>query len=174
MNQKTSLSRWAHVAIASVLFAAAGFGQQSSGSLRGTIKDGQGGLVPGAKVTLTDVAQGDNRALVTGINGTFFFNPLKPSTYKVTVELSGFKKYEQKDIKVFANDRIDLPDISMAVGAVTDSITVEAQGVVLQTRGAEKGGVLTGSQVVNLALAGRDFLQLTPKSKVIMCSSSPA
>lgn len=161
MNQRKLWSHVARVAVAGILFATTIFGQQSSGSLRGTIKDGQGGVVPGAKVTLTDVAQGDNREVVTGADGTFFFNPLKPSTYRVTVELAGFKKYEQKDIRVFANDRIDLPDILMSVGAVTDSITVEAQGVVLQTRGAEKGGVLTGNQVINLALNGRSFLDLT-------------
>jgi hypothetical protein len=75
--------------------------------------------------------------------------------------MAGFKKYEQKEIRVFANDRLELPDIGMAVGQVSDSITVEAQGVVLQTRGAEKGGVLTGNQVLNLALNGRSFLDLT-------------
>lgn len=161
MNHQKPWSRWARVAVAGIMCAASAFGQQSSGSIRGTIKDGQGGVVPGAKVTLTDVAQGDNREIVTGADGTFFFNPLKPSTYRVSVEMTGFKKYEQKDIRVFANDRLDLPDITMSVGAVSDSITVEAQGVVLQTRGAEKGGVLTGNQVVNIALNGRDFLALT-------------
>ncbi len=160
MHQQPS-GRWARVAMAGLLLAAAAFGQQSSGSLRGVVKDAQGGVVPGAKVTLTDIAQGDNREIVTGADGTFFFNPLKPSMYSVTVEMSGFKKYQEKNVRVSANDRIDLPDILMTVGQVSDSITVEAQGVVLQTRGAEKGGVLTGNQVVNLALNGRDFLGLT-------------
>jgi len=161
MKHQQPSSRWARVAMAGLLLAASVYGQQSSGSLRGVVKDGQGGVVPGAKVTLTDVAQGDNREIVTGPDGTFFFNPLKPSMYLVTVEMSGFKKYQEKNIRISANDRLDLPDITMTVGQVSDSITVEAQGVVLQTRGAEKGGTLTGNQVINLALNGRSFLDLT-------------
>ena len=150
------------VSFALTLFAASTmWGQQSSGSIRGVVKDAQGAVVPGAKVNLTDVAQGDTRQTETNAEGIFFFNPLKPAVYKLDVEAAGFRKYERTEIKVFANDRLDLPDIALSVGQVTDSVTVEAQGVVLQTRGAEKGGVLTGSQVINLALNGRDFLALT-------------
>ena len=146
---------------ASTLVCLAAYGQQSSGSIRGIVKDAQGALVPGAKVTLIDVAQGDNRDSITNTEGIFFFNPLKPSLYRVIVEATGFKKYERSEIRVSANDRLDLPDIQLAIGAITDSITVEASGVILQTRGAEKGGVLTGNQVINIALNGRDFLALT-------------
>jgi hypothetical protein len=135
--------------------------QQSSGSLRGTVKDSQGAVIFGAKVTLTDLAQGDNREVTTNQEGIFFFNPLKPSLYKISVEASGFRKLERTEIRVSANDRLDLPDFTLAIGAMTESVTVEASGVILQTRGAEKGGVLTGNQVVNLALNGRSFLDLT-------------
>jgi hypothetical protein len=137
------------------------YAQQSSGSIRGTVRDAQGAVVPSAKVSLTDVAQGDTRELATTQDGVFFFNPLKPSVYKLTVEASGFKKYERDEIKVFANDRLEVPDIALSVGQMTESITVSAEAVLLQTRGAEKSGVLTGSQVVNLALTTRNFLDLT-------------
>ena len=147
--------------LAASLFSVVAYGQQSSGSIRGVVKDAQGAIVPGAKVILIDVAQGDNRDLTTNNEGVFFFNPLKPSLYKIQVEASGFKKYERSEIRVSANDRLDLPDILLSLGAITDSITVEASGVILQTRGAEKGGVLTGNQVINLALNGRSFLDLT-------------
>lgn len=110
---------------------------------------------------LVDVAQGDNRDVTTNAEGVFFFNPLKPSLYRIVVEASGFRKYERSEIRVSANDRLDLPDIQLSLGNVSDSITVEASGVILQTRGAEKGGVLTGNQVINLALNGRSFLDLT-------------
>ena len=144
-----------------LLFSLTAFGQQSSGSIRGIVKDAQGAVVAGAKVILVDVAQADNREVTTNAEGTFFFNPLKPSLYRVVVEASGFKKIERNEIRVSANDRLDLPDFVLAVGAITDSVTVESSGVILQTRGAEKGGVLTGNQVINLALNGRSFLDLT-------------
>lgn len=142
-------------------FSIAANAQQSSGSIRGTVRDSGGGVVPGAKVHLIDTAQGDNREVLTNAEGVFFFNPLKPASYSLVIEMTGFKKFEQKEIRVFANDRLELPDISLAVGQMTESITIEAQGVVLQTRGSEKGGVLTGNQVLNLALNGRSFLDLT-------------
>ena len=135
--------------------------QQSSGSIRGVVRDAQGAVVPGATVILTDVAQGDRRDVQTTQEGVFFFNPLKPAVYKLVVEASGFKKYERDEIKVFSNDRLELPDIALAVGQMSESVTVTAEAVILQTRGAEKAGVLTGSQVVNLALTTRDFLSLT-------------
>lgn len=147
--------------LALVSLSAIALGQQSSGSIRGTVKDSQGAVVFGAKVTLTDVAQGDNREVKTNQEGIFFFNPLKPSVYKVSIEATGFRKIERTEIRVSANDRLDLPDFTLAVGAMTESITVEASGVILQTRSAEKGGVLTGNQVINLALNGRSFLDLT-------------
>lgn len=102
-----------------VLFAAAfsltAIAQQSSGSIRGTVRDSGGGVVPGAKVHLVDTAQGDNREVLTNTEGVFFFNPLKPATYTLVIEMAGFKKFEQKEIRVFANDRLELPDISLSL-----------------------------------------------------------
>jgi Carboxypeptidase regulatory-like domain/TonB-dependent Receptor Plug Domain len=161
MKQRALRSSVLRSLLALVSLSAIALGQQSSGSIRGTVKDSQGAVVFGAKVTLTDVAQGDNREVKTNQEGIFFFNPLKPSVYKVSIEATGFRKIERTEIRVSANDRLDLPDFTLAVGAMTESITVEASGVILQTRSAEKGGVLTGNQVINLALNGRSFLDLT-------------
>ncbi len=135
--------------------------QQSSGSIRGTVKDSQGSVIPNAKVLLTDVAQGDVHQGRSNQDGVFFFNPLKPSVYKLSVESSGFKRLQRDEIKVFSNDRLDLPDLVLEVGQMTESVTVSAEAVLLQTRGAERAGVLTGSQVVDLALPTRNFLDLT-------------
>ena len=161
MKQRALRSSVLRSLLTLVSLSAIALGQQSSGSLRGTVKDIQGAVVSGAKVTLTDVAQGDNREVKTNQEGIFFFNPLKPSLYKVVIEATGFRKIERNQIRVSASDRLDLPDFTLAVGDITESITVEASGVILQTRSAEKGGVLTGNQVINLALNGRSFLDLT-------------
>ncbi len=162
MKNSQNLRRFWFAAMA--LLCAGGsfvYGQQSSGSIRGEVKDSQGAVVPGAKVILTDINQGDVRELSTNQEGVFFFNPLKPSIYSLSVESTGFKKYEVKEIRVSANDRLDLPAIALSVGQMSESVTVSDTAVLLQTRGAEKGGVLTGSQVVNLALPTRNFLDLT-------------
>jgi|GEM_PF-6411294 len=79
MKQRSLRSSLLHSLIALVSFSAIALGQPSSGSIRGTVKDTQGSVIFGAKITLTDVAQGDNREAKTNQEGIFFFNPLKPS-----------------------------------------------------------------------------------------------
>src|SRR5262245_27218107 len=69
-----------------LLASSAAWGQQVSGSIGGAVIDKQGAVVPGAKVTIVDVTQGDAREFATNNDGIFFLNPLKPSTYNVTVE----------------------------------------------------------------------------------------
>lgn len=135
--------------------------QQSSGSISGVVQDSQGAVIPGVKVVLINQAEGAvNRELTTTTEGTFFFTPVIPGTYTVTVEAPGFKHYVTKDIKLFAQDRIGLPTITLEVGTVGESITVEASAVQLQTVSAERSGVLTGSQVVELSSNTRAFSDL--------------
>ena len=151
------------VAASLFLFAGTVSAQQVSGSVTGQVKDPGGAVVPNAKITLTDTRQGDSRTSETNSEGIFVFSPLKPSVYNLTIEHSGFKKYEQKEITVFANDRVTLGEIPLTVGGVSESVTVSAEASTIQLKlsGGEKSGVLTQNQVVNLALLTRDFLQLT-------------
>src|SRR5437763_14045106 len=93
-------------------FAAA---QQMSGSITGVVKDSQQAAVVNAKIVLNSNEQGTNREAVTANDGSFVFTQVQPGTYALTVESSGFKKFEQKDIKVFANDRVVLSDITLTV-----------------------------------------------------------
>ena len=134
--------------------------QQTSASIQGRVVDSQGAVVVGAKVTLTDQQQGTSREGSTNSEGTFAFTPVQPSTYTVVVEAAGFSKVEQKDIQLFATDRMALPDIALAVGSVTETVNVEASAVVLQTLSSERSGTVTGTQVVDLALNGRNYTGL--------------
>ncbi|MBK5292547.1 MAG: carboxypeptidase regulatory-like domain-containing protein [Acidobacteriia bacterium] len=136
------------------------YAQQISGSISGTVKDNQQAVIAGARVILTNTAQAVSREATTGSDGSFLFTPLQPATYRITVESAGFKKFEQTEIKIFASDRIALPNIVLELGAVSETVTVEAHAVALQTRSAERAGVLTGNQVVNLAVRSRNFLDL--------------
>ena len=148
-------------ALGALLVLAAGLAaQQTSGSIEGRVVDPQGAVVAGAKVTLTDQRQGSTRIGTTDTGGTFAFTPVLPSDYKILVESPGFSKLEQRDIKLFAADNIALPDIILAVGSVNDTVNVEAPAVTLQTTSAERSGVITGSQVVDLALNGRNYTGL--------------
>jgi Carboxypeptidase regulatory-like domain len=135
-------------------------GQVTSGSIAGVVKDSSGALVPNAKVTITSQEQGFSRTLTTGSDGSFFADPLQPGTFTLTIEAQGFKRQVRKDVRLFANDHLAISDISLEVGGTAETVTVSGEAVQLQTEDAMRSGVLTGSQTVNLALNGRNYLDL--------------
>ena len=135
--------------------------QQSFGSIGGVVQDGQGAVIPNAKVELTNTAQGAVvRELATSSEGTFVITPLPPAVYSLAVDAPGFKKYVKSEIKLFAQDRIGLPPIVLEIGATGEAVTVEASVAQLQTISAERSGVLTGNQMVDLASNTRNFADL--------------
>jgi hypothetical protein len=140
--------------------ANAAWAQQISGTIYGTVRDAQQGAVVGAKVTITNTQMGSAREIQTGSEGTFAAANTQPGTYTVTVEAPGFKKFEQKDVKLFASDRLSLGDITLTVGGTTETVTVTSEAVQIQSASAERSGVLTNSQVVNLALTSRNLFDL--------------
>ena len=144
------------------LSASALIAQNVAGSISGSVQDAQGGLVPRAKVTLTNDAQGaaSARTMDTTQEGTFVFSPVLAGRYTVTVEMMGFKRYVQSGITLDVSDKLGLPPISLEVGSTGESITVEANAVQLQTLNAERAGVVTGSQVVDIAINGRNYTSL--------------
>ena len=136
------------------------FAQETTGSIAGTVKDSSGATIPTAKVTVTNVQANTSRDLGTTADGNFFADPLQPGTYRVTIEAPGFKKSIKTDIVLFANQKVSLGDISLEVGTQGETVSVEASAVQLQTEDAMRSGVITGSQTVNLALNGRNYLDL--------------
>jgi hypothetical protein len=125
------------------------------------VQDSTGAVIPGATVTLINQDQGQSgRTTITNEAGIYLFSALPAATYTVTVELPGFKTYTKKDNKLFVNDKMGLPAIVLEVGAQGESVTVEAETVQLETVSAERSGVVTGRQIVDIALNGRDFTRL--------------
>jgi hypothetical protein len=146
------------------LFASLGIvtapAQQVSGTISGAVRDAQQAAVANAKIILTNAAQGITRETATTTDGNFAFALLPPASYNLSVSVPGFKRYEQKDIKIFASDRIAIPDIVLELGTVSDTVTVESSSVQLQTQSAERAGVVTGRQVTELAVKARNFFDL--------------
>ena len=116
--------------------------------------------MPGAKVTLTDQVMAGQREQTSSPEGNFTFESLVPSTYTVSVEAAGFKKWEKKDIPLSPNARLGVNDIELEVGSQTESVTVEATAVQLQTESAEKNGTVTGQMFQELSSRGRSFMDL--------------
>ena len=136
-------------------------GQQISGSMNGTVRDSQQAVIAGAKVTLSNAQQGTSREAQTSADGAFVFMQLQPGTYEISVEATGFKKFTQKDINLFASDRLALGNIVLEVGQLTEQVTVEAQATAVQTSSAERSGVITTRQVQDVAMLSRSVFDLT-------------
>jgi len=118
-------SRIGSVLLAGILMGQVATAQQVSGSISGVVQDAQGAVVPNARVVLINQTQGTTAMqVITGLEGSFVFTPLLPSTYTVSVEAAGFKKYSKTDIVLFANDRMGLPPITLDVGSASESVTI--------------------------------------------------
>jgi hypothetical protein len=148
------------VAIAALLvFSPAVFGQSSTtATIRGTVQDSSGGVLPGANVTLTN--EGTKAAVnsVTDDRGQYLF-VVFPATYTLKVELSGFKTYEQTGLSLSPNDTRGV-DVKLDVGQQTETVTVTASQEVIQTETGAREGVLTTKQIDNLSIMGRSALEL--------------
>ena len=146
-------------------------GQQISGSIVGSVLDSQQAAITNAKVTLSNPQQGTSRETQTGVDGSFVFTQVQPGTYDVTVEAAGFKKFTQK-ATLFASDRVGLGNITLEVGALTETVTVEAQVAVVQTSSAERSGVIISRQVHDIAMTARNIFDLVRTLPGIVYSGS--
>ncbi|MEX2261159.1 MAG: carboxypeptidase-like regulatory domain-containing protein [Bryobacteraceae bacterium] len=134
--------------------------QSITGNITGTVQDPSSLPVNGAGIRLTQVSTGAQRNAETNHLGVFFFGSLQPGTYNLSVESQGFKRLEQRSIHVSAAETLALGALVLEVGSVAESVSVIAQGATVQTQTAERAGVLTGSQVENLAIRGRNVMSL--------------
>ena len=147
------------LAAIAVLLAAPALAQRTTASLRGTITDQTHAVVPGVTITATNAATGLVRTTVTNSAGLYSFPELPVGTYRVDVELTGFKKASRTDIILnVADDRAI--DFELEPGALTESVIVQATSPLVRTVGGDISGVITGTQVRELPLNGRNFLQL--------------
>ncbi len=155
-------------ALALVLLAATiGVGQSTSGSITGMVKDSAGAPVAEATVLVTNPATNLTRKVTTNSAGVFTATQLPPGNYTVAVEKTGFKKLEKTNIVLNAIDLVNAGDFTLDVGAVTDTVTVSAETarIEIQSETGERSGVITGAQIKDLALNGRnyqDFLRTLP------------
>ena len=145
------------------LLPTAAFAQVDRATLTGTVKDSAGAVLPGATVTVTNVATGVTSSQTTTETGSYLLVNLIPGRYQVDVELSGFKKSSQiVTLDVGQRARVDA---TLEVGNFNETVTVAESTQLLNTNDATLGGVVPQMQVANLPLAIRnwdDLLTLVP------------
>src|ERR1700687_3282038 len=126
---------------------------------RGTVTDEQGAAIAGAEVTITNVETSFNRTVTTGSDGLYNFPELPLGLYKIRATHSGFKSAEQTGITLHANDSL-VVNVGLRVGAVSESVTVEASPIAVETTNGELSGLIQSGQVSELPLNGRNFMEL--------------
>src|SRR3954451_11696198 len=105
------------------LGALPGYSQAVNATLLGTVTDSSGGVIPNAKVTVTEMNTGVARSGQTNESGNYTFPDLAPGQYAIAVELQGFKKENRKDIALIVNSSTRI-DIQLTPGSVTETIEV--------------------------------------------------
>ena len=141
------------------LFATALLGQEITGNISGTVTDPSGSVIPSATVTATNTGTGAARTTQATSAGVFFLNNLPVGNYKLSIESTGFKRYEATNIRLDVNDRLNFA-IKMEIGAVSEAVEVSAASVQLQTETAEVSNLIGAAQTQALPLNGRVFSQL--------------
>src|SRR5438309_1375829 len=134
--------------------------QTTSGSISGRVLDSSKESVPGASITLTNDETGDKQTATTNDIGLFGFPSLRPGVYSVRIEQQAFQTYERVGMRLSANERMSLGDIPLTVGAVTQKVTVEANGSQVQTASSEHSAQLTSNQINMIQVRGRNLVSL--------------
>jgi outer membrane receptor protein involved in Fe transport len=148
-------------AILALLTASPAVAQVSSGNVAGTVKDAQGGVVPGATVTLVSQTRGTTLDTTTNESGDFVFPTVAGDTYTVRVTMDGFKTLERRDVPVSPGDRVAVGTLSIELGALSETVTVAGDAPMIQARSGERSFVVTTEEVSNLPVANRNFAALT-------------
>ena len=139
--------------------AATSAAQGGTGVISGTLKDAQGGVLPGATLTLRNQASGVVRTVVTEADGTFRFPALGPGRFLLTAELSGFTTIQVPDIEMTIGLAL-IEDLTMQLQTVSETILVRGEAPVVDTTKSEVSGVVTQQQIESLPINSRQYLSL--------------
>ncbi|MEZ5362113.1 MAG: TonB-dependent receptor [Bryobacterales bacterium] len=135
-------------------------GQANNATVTGVVTDTADAVIPGATVTVHSVDQGIDRTMETNEEGGYSIVNLSPGNYELRVKSDGFRAHVEKGIVLRIGDTVRV-DVRLEIGAVSESITVDAQMVTLNTEnGTIKGDVIVQEEIQELPLAGRDFTDL--------------
>ncbi|MGH9684872.1 MAG: TonB-dependent receptor domain-containing protein [Candidatus Acidiferrales bacterium] len=149
----------ASAAIFLLIVVSGAWAQKDTGGIAGTVKDASGGVVVGAKVTVTDVDRGEQLVLATNGVGEYVASPLKVGRYTVTVEKSGFKKAVAGPVVVQVQERPAV-NLTLEVGSADEIVKVTGASPLLETETSDLGNVIDARQAVTLPLNGRNYAQL--------------
>ena len=133
--------------------------QSTTQTIEGLVTDSSGAVVSGAKVTITNLATGVSSEVTTNATGNYTFTLVPVGNYDVKVEMSGFKADEAKNVRVETAAQVR-QDFRLQVGAVSETVEVQATSPLLYTESANVGGTIENKRIIELPLNGRNVVSL--------------
>jgi hypothetical protein len=150
------MKKWITVVLC-LLCASLAMGQVSS-TVMGVVVDPSGALVAGAACTLTNMATGQSVTATTMADGTFTFPNVLVGNYRLSIQAAGFKTLTMENIAVSASEMRTLGRLTLSLGETKETVTVTAEAAAIQLASAERSGVVTGNQLSEIAIKGRDLM----------------
>lgn len=143
-----------------VLLSLVSLQAQENAELTGTVTDPTGAVIPNAQITITSLATGESRTATSNGAGLFDFSGLNHGTYNMKVEAQGFNSFQRSNIILNVAQTVQ-ENAVLQVGAGSQTVTVEADTLHLQTETNEVSNLITGQQMTQLATNGRNMVSLT-------------
>jgi hypothetical protein len=145
------------VAAATLLLSTSVFAQSqaSNGLVEGVVKDSSGGVLPGVNVTVTNTSTGETKTFVTDASGNYRASLLSLGTYKVRVELQGFKTYERAGFTLSAGQNVVVNAV-LETGVMTETVTVTGESPVASPGKIDIGRTISEAEIKNLPLVSRN------------------
>src|SRR2546425_2328937 len=130
-----------------------------TGQINRVITDNSGAVVPGTNVRVVEVATGLSRDTVTGADGRYTFTALRPTTYDITAELTGFRTSQRKGVLLQANENLTM-NLALELGTIAETVTVSGESPTVDVTSATISEVVDSKRIVELPLNGRDAAKL--------------
>jgi Carboxypeptidase regulatory-like domain len=143
---------------------------QESGTILGVVKDASAGVVPGAKITVTNLATNEARTVMTAEDGAYRVPALRAGQYTVKVEAQGFQTQIQTGLTLNVAAEL-VANITLQVGSATQEVTVTTESPVVNTTTSSLGGLVNDQTIAELPLNGRNYLDLTLLQPGVQASS---
>jgi len=141
-----------------LMFCAAAWAQ--TGSITGTVKDPSGAAITGANVVITSPERGITRQMTTNSSGDYNESALPQGTFDIIVTATGFKKFQAKGVVLDVAQKARV-DVTLEVGAISTEVVVQGENVAqVETQSSELAGTVTGKEITQLELNGRNFTSL--------------
>src|SRR6476620_6330895 len=161
MEIKAWISRGVLASVCLLAASGVAAAQITTGSIAGTVKDAQGGVIPGATIILISESQNTQSApIVTNETGDFVLVYVKSYTYSLEVTMPSFKTIRKTGVRVGAAERVSVGTLSIEPGGVAETVEVKGESPMVQASSGERSFTVTTDAVQNLPIQGRSFTQL--------------